>query len=182
MGLNRFVRSMVLPVMASLLCGPSMAGPVVLGHDAAARSIQAYRMWIETRLSPSEIPATDRRPATPPSGDSLTTLVLDRYPIRPAPLQFVNDPPAARFTLSAPLTRPVCVVGADAVSAAWLDRLVRRSAVDHCFVVQVPDPGTLRRMRQRWRSMTFTALAGHTLHQLHPQVDRYPALLRGRKS
>ena len=179
MGLNRFFRSMTLPAMVGLLCGPAVAGPLVLGHDAAAQSIQAYRIWIEERLRPPGSPAPARR--TPSPGDALTALVHDRYPIRPGPLRHVTNTPATRFTLSTPLTRPVCVVGADATSTAWLDRLVSRSVpVDHCFVVEVPDPGTLRRMRQRWRSMTFTALAGRTLHRLHPQVDRYPALLRGR--
>ena len=121
-------------------------------------------------LGPS-LPRTGRAPArvAPVSAPSM-------YPIRTAGLtQGAQNP--TQLELKLPLGRPVCLVGSDAYSFAWLRTnapiLAKGGAL--CYVVNVDSAATLARLRAIAPDVLLAPIFGDVFVQAG--LKGYPALI-----
>ena len=98
------------------------------------------------------------------------------YPIRTAGLtQGAKNP--AQLELKLPLGRPVCLVGSDAYSFAWLRTKAPILAAGGalCYVIQVDSPATLTRLRAIAPGVLLAPIFGDVFVQAG--LKGYPAII-----
>ena len=121
-------------------------------------------------LGPSQ-PRTGRAPArvAPVPAPSM-------YPIRTEGLtQGAKNP--AQLELKLPLGRPVCLVGSDAYSFAWLrtNAPILAAGGALCYVIQVDSPATLTRLRAIAPGVLLAPIFGDVFVQAG--LKGYPAII-----
>jgi integrating conjugative element protein (TIGR03765 family) len=110
--------------------------------------------------------ASTSRPAPPPS----------LYPVITSALSVRGKNPV-RVTLKMPLGRPVCIVGYDSYSLAWLksnaSKLSRGGAL--CYAVNVPNANALHAMRVAAPTVPLAPISGEVF--VLAGLRGYPALI-----
>ncbi len=129
------------------------------------------------RLEGAEEPAPRSRAALPPLNDAAERMLpIEPSRLRVAPLQ--GQPPAhVRETLRN-MPRPLCLVGSDSQSLAWLEHhraaLLQAGAV--CMLVQAETSEDLERVRDTANGIPVQLSHGDDLAE-RLQLDVYPVLI-----
>jgi integrating conjugative element protein (TIGR03765 family) len=102
--------------------------------------------------------------------------VPSMYPIATVGLSPKARNPA-KLTLKLPLGRPICVLGSDPYSLAWLrsNALVLSQGGALCYIVQLDSAATLYRMRQLAPRVSLAPISGAVFVQAG--LRGYPALI-----
>ncbi len=129
------------------------------------------------RLEGAEEPTPRNTAALPPLNDAAERMLpIEPSRLRVAPLQ--GQPPAhVRETLRN-MPRPLCLVGSDSQSLAWLEhhRVALMQAGAVCMLVQADTPEDLERVRDTAHGIPVQLSHGDDLAE-RLQLDVYPVLI-----
>ena len=168
--MNRFVSTTgMLFLLPGMVWGTVWAAPLVLGREPGVMSTDSYLQFVRQRTAPqapqAASPAARPRPPAP------------AYPVV---CQTLTPGTVARRSLKHGPKQPVCLVGSDSRSLAWIRRyrqtLQQVGAV--CLIVEAKDRRAAMKVKQALAGVpAYPASADDIAPKLG--LHHYPVLLSG---